>query len=53
MSKLHFGKARKVAKNIQERIKPPPKKFFFLGTSEVKAKRLAHLTQYCTVSRVQ
>ena len=37
MSKLHFGKARKVAKNIQERIKPPPK-FFFLGTSEQQVK---------------
>ena len=54
MSKLHFGKARKVAKNLQERIKPPPqKKKCFRNkwtTSEVKAKRLAHLTQYCTVS---
>ena len=38
MSKLHFGKARKVAKNIQERIKPPPKNFFFLGTSEQQVK---------------
>ena len=38
MSKLHFGKARKVAKNIQERIKPPQKKFFFLGTSEQQVK---------------
>ena len=39
MSKLHFGKARKAAKNLQERINPPPpKKKNVLGTSEQQVK---------------